>query len=687
MATSPVESPVISAKNGVEAHESGDRVLVLAPFGRDSEEICAALRTGGFESRPCGDVDMLCREIRRGAAVALLVDDVLQPEALEALSEVLLEQPAWSDFPLLVLTSPTRSESRERLRASGIAGATYLNLLERPLHISTLLSAVRTARRARRRQYEVRDELAARMLVEASLREREATLSAVLDALPVGVIIVDASGRVMSDNRATRELWGVPPETGSLDGYGEWVAWWPETGERIKPEEWAMSRALLRGETTRGELVENQRFGSTERRFYLNNVAPIRGAGGEIIGGVGAMLDVTDQIEAERALRDSEARFRSLANAMPQLVWSALPDGTVDYYNERVGLYDGIRGDGSRWEWAPVLHSDDHARTAEAWRRAISTGDGYEIEHRVRLSDGSFRWHLSRAVPVRSDDGKIVRWYGTATDIHEQIELREALLHSESELQRLNQDLERRVADRTSELANKNEELQQFAHVASHDFQEPLRKIQTFANLLETERTEVLDDEARFYLSRIENAAERMSQLLADMLDFSRVTTRTTPKHLVHISDVVRQAMSDLEMNIRESGAQIEVDADASIEADENQLRQVINHLLLNALKFRRPGVIPHVRITAQHQAPADGPDDPGACRITVEDNGIGFNARYADRIFQPFERLHGRSEFPGTGMGLAICRRIVQRHDGRIWAESEPGSGSRFIIELPTRG
>src|SRR5690606_17115547 len=163
------------------------------------------------------------------------------------------------------------------------------------------------------------------------------------------------------------------------------------------------------------------------------------------------------------------------------------------------------------------------------------------------------------------------------TDIHEQIELREALLHSERELQQINQELERRVAERTAELASKNEELQQFAYVASHDFQEPLRKIQTFANLLETEHMDVLDNEARFYLSRIENAAERMSHLLADMLDFSRVATRMRPKTLIRVSDVVRQAMSDLEMNIREVGARIEVDADVLIEADENQLRQVIN--------------------------------------------------------------------------------------------------------------
>lgn len=686
MPTSLLEPLTISPRDSLEANRLGNRVLVLAPFGRDSDEICETLRRGDIEAEPCGHVDLLLREIRRGAGVALLSDDVLRPGALRELSDVLNEQPTWSDFPLLVLTSPARSGSQHHLRATGIDGASYLNLLERPLHAATLLSAVRTALQARRRQYEVRDELVARKQAEETLREREATLSAVLDALPVGVVIADATGRVTRFNQATRELWGMPPETDSWEGYGEWMAWWPETGERITADEWAMTRALLRGETTRGELIQNQVFGTSERRFYLNNVAPILGEGGKVIGGVGAMLDVTDQIEAERALRESEIRFRSLANAMPQLVWSARPDGTVDYYNERVDLYDGIRGDGSGWEWAPALHPDDHGRTSEAWRHAVASGEVYEIEHRVRLIDGAFHWHLSRAVPIRDDDGKIVRWYGTATDIHEQIELREALLHSERELQQINQELERRVAERTAELASKNEELQQFAYVASHDFQEPLRKIQTFANLLETEHMDVLDNEARFYLSRIENAAERMSHLLADMLDFSRVATRMRPKTLIRVSDVVRQAMSDLEMNIREVGARIEVDADVLIEADENQLRQVINHLLLNALKFRWPEAAPHIQITAKlWPSSADESAESQVCRITVQDNGIGFNPRYAERIFKPFERLQGRSEYPGTGMGLAICRRIVQRHAGRIWAESEPGAGSRFLIELPT--
>lgn len=448
-----------------------------------------------------------------------------------------------------------------------------------------------------------------------------------------------------------------------------------------------MTRALLRGETTRGELLQSKRLGSDERRFFLNNVAPIRGRDGEIIGGVGAMLDVTDQIESARALRESEERFRSLANAMPQLVWTARPDGIVDYYNERVSLYDGIHGDGIAWEWSPVLHPDDHKRTAEAWHRAVATGESYEIEHRVRRSDGSFRWHLSRAVPVRDEKGQIVRWYGTATDIHEQIELREALRQSERELQGLNQDLERRVVERTAALAHRNEELQQFAYVASHDFQEPLRKIQTFADLLETEHIDSLSDEARFYLSRIGNAAERMSHLLADMLDFSRVTTQRRPTTRVDVAEIVEQAMSDLEMNIREVGARIEVDADVHLDADENQFRQVINHLLLNALKFRSGDTAPHIVITAELLQPSETADHQSMCRITIRDDGIGFDPRHAERIFRPFERLHGRSDYPGTGMGLAICRRIVQGHDGRIWAESEPGVGSRFIMEFPAGG
>ena len=364
---------------------------------------------------------------------------------------------------------------------------------------------------------------------------------------------------------------------------------------------------------------------------------------------------------------------------MPQLVWTALPDGTVDYYNRRAHDYAGIRKIGESWTWRAVLHPEDEEMTAAAWQHAVETGEIYEAEHRVRTRDGTFRWHLSRGVAVRDSAGRIERWYGTATDIHDQITMRDALRRSERELRLLNNQLEHRVARRTVELEARNRELQQFAYVASHDMQEPLRKIQTFASLAKEDFGDQIGDDGNHYLDRMQNAAERMSQLLADLLSFSRVATRQHPFVRTTAAAVMQEVLDDLDLTISQAGATVDVDADVPFHADVSQLRQLLNHLVMNAIKFRREDVSPHVRVYSE------GRGDEFV-RLVVEDNGIGFDEEHAERIFEPFERLHGRGTYEGTGMGLAICRRIVERHGGTIEARSTPGSGSTFVITLPVK-
>ncbi len=220
-----------------------------------------------------------------------------------------------------------------------------------------------------------------------------------------------------------------------------------------------------------------------------------------------------------------------------------------------------------------------------------------------------------------------------------------------------------------------NGELQEFAFIASHDLQEPLRKIQSFGNMLAKRCTDNLDETARDYLTRMQNSASRMRQLIHDLLKYSRLATRAEPLDKVDLRNAVVDVISDLGLNIGRTGAAVDISDLPTIEAEPSQMRQLFQNLIANALKFRSEEK-PHIRVYSRR--------NDHEWQIFVEDNGIGFDEQFLDRIFKPFQRLHGRSLYDGTGMGLAICRKIVERHGGKITARSTPGKGSTFIVTLP---
>jgi len=240
------------------------------------------------------------------------------------------------------------------------------------------------------------------------------------------------------------------------------------------------------------------------------------------------------------------------------------------------------------------------------------------------------------------------------------------------------------------ELARSNADLQQFASIASHDLQEPLRKIQAFGSRLQEKYGEVLNEQGQGYIERMQNAAQRMHILIDDLLILSRITTRAQPFVPVNLAEVTKEVLSDLEVLVQRTGGFVEVGELPTIDAaDPLQMRQLLQNLIGNALKFHRENEPPFIRIYSQiigeqERESAEESVSPALCQITVEDNGIGFDQKYCDRIFQVFQRLHGRSEYQGTGMGLAICRKIVERHNGSITVESTPGQGAKFIVTLP---
>ncbi len=551
------------------------------------------------------------------------------------------------------------------------------------------------------------------------------------------------------------------------------------------------------------------------------------------------MRSAHDQLEsrvAERTaeLRTSEDSFRLLIEAMPQIVWTARPDGFLDYYNQKWIDYTGMSVEETQgWGWQPVLHPDDVQPCLDAWSHATQSGENYEIEYRFkRASDGSYRWHLGRALPLRDETGNIVKWFGTGTDIDDQKKAQQALQSSHEELQRLveertaalthtntalekaNATLQEAIVHRQRleseaehvfdlsldklcvagfdgyfkrlnpawekalgysreelmsrpyldfvhpddrgetvsetqqqaagqntelfenrfrckngsyrwlawrarvvpeeqlvyasarditenkraqqnlratmlQLERSNGELQNFASIASHDLQEPLRAIQAFGDRLQTRHSAELSEEARDYLTRMQNAANRMRSLIQDLLEYSRITTRVRPFTPVDLTTTIQGVMSDLTVRLEESGGHVEIGELPAIEADATQMRQLFQNLIGNALKFHRAGVPPLVKIYLQAEAPNSGGPKDGeehVVRIIVEDNGIGFDEKFVDRIFTPFERLHNQRDYSGTGIGLAICRKIAERHGGSLSAKSVQGQGSKFLIVLPIR-
>jgi len=251
-------------------------------------------------------------------------------------------------------------------------------------------------------------------------------------------------------------------------------------------------------------------------------------------------------------------------------------------------------------------------------------------------------------------------------------------------LRQRNADLQQSLSllhESRERLQHSNRELEEFAYVASHDLQEPLRKIQAFGERLHSKYAAALGDQGADYLTRMRDAAQRMQTLINDLLQFSRLTTQAKPFVPTDLAQVAREVLSDLEVRIQETQARIEVGELPVIQADPLQMRQLLQNLIGNALKFHKPGAPPHIRVTCP---PSVGDNGSARCDLIVADNGIGFDPKYADQIFNIFQRLHGTGQFAGTGVGLAICKKICQHHRGTIVATGTPGGGATFVARLP---
>lgn len=398
---------------------------------------------------------------------------------------------------------------------------------------------------------------------------------------------------------------------------------------------------------------------------------------------LGTMMDITKKKEAEIALRTSEGKFRTLADSMPQFIWTGDAEGNLNYYNQSVFDYSGLSPEEiEKGGWLQIVHPDDRKENIRLWNEAVSRGKDFLYEHRFRRFDGEYRWQLSRAIPQKDVNGQIQMWVGTSTDIHDRKLFIDQL---ESQVQLRTKEL----TAANDELVKTNMELAQFAYVASHDLQEPLRKIQTFATrVLETE-IENLSPRGKNYLERMQASATRMQQLIIDLLSFSRANSIEKHFEEVGLNLLLSTVKEQLIESILQKNASITSTPLPAMQVIVFQFEQLFTNLLANALKFTRPGIDPVIEITSGRISgnSLDVSEDDKKNDyhfISFKDNGIGFDQQFKERIFQVFQRLHSRNAYDGTGIGLAICKKIVENHHGIIDAIGQPGVGSNFIVYLP---
>ncbi len=409
--------------------------------------------------------------------------------------------------------------------------------------------------------------------------------------------------------------------------------------------------------------------------FFDDNTEPVKM--------IGTIMDITDEKNSQHILMKSEEKFRLLADSMPQFIWTGDEMGNLNYFNKSVYTFSGlsekeIEKDG----WLQIVHPDDREANINGWMEAIKTGNDFLLEHRFRRYDGEYRWQLSRAIAQKDEEGNIQMWVGTSTDIHDQKNFTDKL---EKEVYERTAQLELKNKD----LINMNIELQSFAYISSHDLQEPLRKIQTFASRLADLDDQNISAKAKTYLNRIEVSAKRMQTLIQDLLAYSRTNSADRVFVKTNLDEIAEEIQSDFSERIEETNAVIDFDPLGGATVIPFQFRQLLHNLIGNSLKFSKKGETPHIEVRASRikgneiGIPVIYPEKM-YYHLKISDNGIGFDDEYKERIFDVFQRLNTESEFSGTGIGLAIVKKIVENHKGVITAHSEKGNGATFEIYLP---
>jgi PAS domain S-box-containing protein len=476
-------------------------------------------------------------------------------------------------------------------------------------------------------------------------------MRSILDGSSVLIFVKDLEGRFTFVNRALTERMGLSRE--ELIGH---------TVEELFPSEAAgkyteSDRVAVIEGSKQFEEVMQTRNGIA---LYLTTKFPLLNREGKPYAVCGLSTDITERKRAEerlvrlnRELQNGEERFRKIADLVPDMLWSAELNGKKRFVSQRFQRYTGVGGelDFNRAGWQKILHPDDVKDMAQHFAGTPPSHETWEREVRLRRFDGKYRWFMSRTAPVCDDAGEVDYWLGSFNDIDESKRTEQALRQS-------------------------NEELDQIAYAAAHDLQEPMRNVSISLGMLRNRFERDLGKEETNWIEESTKNARRMQTMVKDLLQFSRVISDGERAELAESASLaVEQAMRNLAEEIHASRAKVEMGDLPAVQMREPHLVMLFQNLISNAIKYRKSGLAPVVRISASRHAEG--------WLFSVTDNGIGFDPAYAKRIFKVFKRLHNREEYSGNGIGLAVCARIVAHYGGRIWAEAEPGEGATFLFTI----
>ncbi len=512
------------------------------------------------------------------------------------------------------------------------------------------------------------------------LTETQEYAEAIFETIREAVLVLNSHMCVKMANRAFYKIFKTKPEnTEGVKlhelGNGQWNS--PQLRELL-------DKIIIHGSQFEGFEIEHDFAGAGKKIILVNGRKIIQKTHKQELVLL-ALEDITEHRLAQKLTEEREAWFKNIADNAPVMIWMSSADRVRNFFNTTWLTYTGRTAvQETANGWLEGVYEEDRDNYLAAYNAAFEMRKSFTAEYRLRRYDSEYRWVLDMAKPAFAADGKFTGYIGSLADVHdkkmEQEELEKKVMLRTHDLLEVNKELQR-----------SNSELQQFAYVASHDLQEPLRKIMTFSDRLRA-YDEQLPDTGKKYMEKITGSVQRMTVLIDDLLNFSRLGRSGQKFEPVDINEALKKVLTDFDVIIKEKKAAIYIDVQGIIEAIPVQMEQLFHNLVSNALKFSKDDVAPEITINSRPLSKDEmiqfaGLDEGKQyIKITVADNGIGFDSEFKEQIFVIFQRLNEMHRYPGTGIGLAICKKIVDNHCGKISASSIEGEGATFEIILPVK-